>query len=61
MVEFARFEREAAVPEQTLASLARWPGFPAEIIDLWRTWGTGFIGEDGHTESEQRTLHGGRR
>ena len=23
-------------------------GFPIEILDLWRAWGTGFIGEDGY-------------
>ena len=46
MVEFARFEPVARVSEQTLESLAAWPGFPTEILDLWRSWGTGFIGED---------------
>lgn len=48
MVEFARFEPVAPVPDQTLESLAAWPGFPVEILDLWRTWGTGFVGEDGY-------------
>ena len=48
MVEFARFEPVAQVPEQTLEPFAARPGFPREILDLWRTWGTGFIGEDGY-------------
>lgn len=48
MVEFARFEPVAPVSEQTLEALAAWPGFPSEILGLWRTFGTGFIGEDGY-------------
>lgn len=48
MVEFAKFEPVAPVSEQTLKALEGWPGFPKEILDLWRTWGTGFVGEDGY-------------
>lgn len=47
MAEFVRFESVAPVPEQTLASLEAWAVFPREIIELWRRWGTGFIGADG--------------
>lgn len=48
MVEFARFEPVAPVPEQTLASLRAWAGFPPELVDLWQQFGTGFIGADGY-------------
>lgn len=47
MIMFERFEPMAQVQEQTVEAFAAWPGFPPEILDLWRTWGTGFIGDDG--------------
>ncbi|MFK4791670.1 T6SS immunity protein Tdi1 domain-containing protein [Microbacterium sp. ZW T5_56] len=48
MATFTTYRAAAPVPEQTLASLAAWQGFPTELVTLWREWGTGFIGEDGY-------------
>lgn len=48
MVQFATFERVAEVAEASIAAIEQLPGFPRDMANLWRHYGTGFIGQDGY-------------